>query len=86
MPKSRENKLQSRFDYTKLMNEGKPASSFSQLTYLLHLVTALNSNDNLQSAFFTYRRSEGKPNIEGDYELAARFPLGFHSCNLCAAA
>ena len=64
MPKSRENKL--RFDYTKLLDEGKPASSFSQLTYLLHLVTALNSNDNLQSAFFTYRRGEGKPNIEGD--------------------
>lgn len=65
MPKSRENKLRSDYN-NKLLNEGKPASSFSQLTYLLHLITALNSNDNLQSAFLNYRRGEGKPKTEVD--------------------
>jgi hypothetical protein len=37
----------------------REASTFSQLTYLLHLVTALNSNDNLQSSLHEYRHGEG---------------------------
>jgi hypothetical protein len=35
----------------KLIERAGPANSFSQLTYLLRLVTTLNFNDNLRSSF-----------------------------------
>jgi hypothetical protein len=34
-----------------LLLKAKNANAFSQLTYLLHLVTAINSNDELQTCF-----------------------------------
>jgi hypothetical protein len=43
-----------------LLQTAKDANSFSQLTYLLHLVTAINSNDNLQSGFKYHRHGRGK--------------------------
>lgn len=35
----------------KLVQNGQDASAFSKLTYLLQLVTAINSNDNFRSGF-----------------------------------
>ena len=58
MPKSQEGK--GRLNYNELLSNANDADTFSQLTYLLHLVTALNSNDNLRSGFHEYRYGEGK--------------------------
>jgi hypothetical protein len=42
------------------------ANSFSQLTYLLHLVSAINAKDGLSSGFDEYHRAEGNASDEDD--------------------
>lgn len=41
-----------------LLRKAKDANHFSQLTYLLHLVTAINSNDKVQTSF-QYQQGPG---------------------------
>ena len=38
------------------------ATPFSQLTYLLSLITSINSDENLQSGFHTIARNEAASN------------------------
>ena len=66
MPKSRE----------KVLSKAENASPFSQLTYLLHLVTAINVNDNLQSQASFYEDSDDKGKVFASDESFS------HSCNV----
>jgi len=56
MPESQEGKSQQ-----DLLSKAEEANTFSQLTYLLRIVTAINSKDNLHSSFHECRNSLRSP-------------------------
>jgi hypothetical protein len=43
-----------------------PASPFSQLTYLLNIVTTINANDNLESGFHRSHHAKAKDEVSGE--------------------
>jgi len=59
MPESQEGKSQQH-----LLSKAEEANTFSQLTYLLRLVTAINSNDNLHSSFHECHNSRPPEGME----------------------
>jgi hypothetical protein len=74
MPKPQGRKKRRNPSRDTLLRKAKDANTFSQLTYLLHLVTAINSNDKLQTSF-QYHQGLGKARDKASSESQDVIPL-----------